>query len=398
MKNNTRDKVGQKTTIKATKQSERRLELSKTFEAMGVEGKLQKTDTSKTRQEEGKAAKLDAIKVGIDVHKHKYVVVMQEDGASPKPAQCFMTQENLLKWMDKQKQRAREVWSCYEAGPLGYSLHRELEAMGIKSVVMKPVNLDEACKGVKTDAVDALAIVQRLDRYAGGNSKALAIIQVPTKEQEIARAGSRFRQQWIEHRKRHQQQGSSLLLAQGIETNCGWWKPTNWERLKAPEWILKILKIHKEFIEQYERQIDELAESLEASVELDCPKGVGKLSMALLSRELKDWHYFHNRRQIASITGMCPSVEASGKNVKMGHITKHGNPRIRHMLIEMAWRIVHFQPQYPPVKRWEDAFKGCSSAQKKKAIVAIGRHLIIDLWRINTNKSTPEQLGLAMSS
>ena len=35
-----------------------------------------------------------------------------------------------------------------------------------------------------------------------------------------------------------------------------------------------------------------------------------------------------------------------------------------------------------------------TGAAKKKAIVAVGRRLAIDLWRLNTDRSTAEKLGL----
>jgi hypothetical protein len=33
---------------------------------------------------------------------------------------------------------------------------------------------------------------------------------------------------------------------------------------------------------------------------------------------------------------------------------------------------------------------------KKKAIVAVARRLFIDLWRIRTGRTTPEQVGLVL--
>jgi len=93
-------------------------------------------------------------------------------------------------------------------------------------------------------------------------------------------------------------------------------------------------------------------------------------------------------------------VRAGGNTSFQGSITKHGNPRIRKALIELSWRIVRFQPQYPPIQRWKKIIQNrmATSAAKKKAIVAIGRKLAIDLWRINTGRTTPEKLGLVLSA
>jgi transposase len=80
-------------------------------------------------------------------------------------------------------------------------------------------------------------------------------------------------------------------------------------------------------------------------------------------------------------------------------VTKHGNPRLRAALVECAWRMVRFQPQYPPVKkRLVILAKGsrATGGQRKKAIVAVARHLAVDLWRVHTGRNTAAQLGLTI--
>ena len=64
--------------------------------------------------------------------------------------------------------------------------------------------------------------------------------------------------------------------------------------------------------------------------------------------------------------------------------------------MELAWRMVRFQPQYGPVKkRLPILARGAKAtgAQRKKQIVAVARPLAVDLWRINTGRCTAEQLG-----
>jgi transposase len=172
------------------------------------------------------------IKLGIDVHAQSYRVVRQIDNATPQPAQKF-TPKAFLLWAKKQLNQAQEVYSCYEAGPLGYGLHRALAAIGIHNVVVRPQNWDELHTGIKTDKTDALALVQRLDRYIQGNTKALAIVRVPTPQQELARSQSRLREQLLSHRMRFEAQGRSLLLFNGIQTKGRWWQPTAWSLLQS---------------------------------------------------------------------------------------------------------------------------------------------------------------------
>jgi transposase len=336
------------------------------------------------------------IKLGIDVHAQSYRVVRQMDNATPQPAQKF-TPKAFLLWAKKQLTQAEQVYSCYEAGPLGYGLHRALEAMGIHNVVVRPQNWDELHKGVKTDKTDALALVQRLDRYIQGNTKALAIVRVPTPEQELARSQSRLREQLLSHRLRFEAQGRSLLLFNGIQTKGRWWQPSAWSLLQnqlAPA-LLELLTTLRQLLLAVQAQLDASTKALEAAAKPQV-RGVGALTSQVLEREIFDWHRFKNRREVASLTGMCPGVRASGTKTRSGPITKHGNRRIRTALIELAWRSLHFQPHYRPLQRWLPVLTNpqASPGAKKKAIVAVGRRLAIDLWRLNTGRTTPQKLGL----
>ena len=70
------------------------------------------------------------IKLALDVHADDLMVVRRVDGAKPQPPQK-MTYDNFLRWVVKQKSQAKEVFSCSEAGPTGYGLHRKLIERGI---------------------------------------------------------------------------------------------------------------------------------------------------------------------------------------------------------------------------------------------------------------------------
>lgn len=342
------------------------------------------------------ASKAKSIKLGIDVHADSYRVVRQVDHATPQPAQKF-SPESFLVWAKKQLELAEEVHSCYEAGPFGYSLHRQLEAMGIDNLVIRPQNWDELHKGVKTDKTDALALVQRLSRYVDGNKKELAVIRVPTVEQELARSQSRQREQLLAHRLRLEAQGRSLLLFNGVRVKGRWWQRAQWAKVQSlvPASLRDLLTVLRDLVVAVQTQVDAATLRLEKAATTQ-PCGVGALTSQVLEREILDWNRFENRRQVASLTGMCPGVRSSGSKSRSGPITKHGNRRLRTALIELAWRCLYFQPEYPPLKKWRPLLLNtkASGAAKKKAIVAVGRRLAIDLWRINTGRTTALKLGL----
>ena len=343
-----------------------------------------------------RVVKAKRIKLGIDVHADSYRVVRQVDEATPQPAQKFSPEAFML-WVKKQLTLAEEVHSCYEAGPLGYGLHRALKALGVDNRVIRPQNWDELGRGVKTDKTDALALVQRLDRYVQGNDKALAVVRVPTPEQELARSQSRQREQLLSHRLRFEAQGRSLLLLNGVRIKGRWWQKAQWTQVQGQisAALQELLSVIRDLLLAVQTQLEAATKRLEKAA-TGQPCGVGALTSQVLEREILDWNRFKNRRQVASLTGMCPGVYSSGPKTRSGPITKHGNRRIRTALIELAWRSVRFQPDYPPLKKWKRVLLNpkATGAAKKKAIVAVGRRLAIDLWRIHTSKSTAAKLGL----
>jgi transposase len=333
------------------------------------------------------------IKLGVDVHADSYRVVRQIDDATPQPAQK-MSPADFLKFAHKQTALAQRVHSCYEAGPFGYSLHRQRCQMGVQNVVVRPQNWDELGRGIKTDKTDALALVQRLDRYVQGNRKALAVICVPTLEQERQRVQSRHREQLQKDRQTHEAQGRSLLLYHGCRVQGPWWKPRAWEKIQAggPAWLVAILENFRQLILGVDALLEKTTAHMEQSAPTQ-PKGVGALTSEVLRREVLDWGRFKNRRQVASLSGLCPGVRASGNKSISGSITKHGNPRLRRALVELAWRVVRYQPRYQPVLRWAPLLaQRQNRGGRKKAIVAIARRLAIDLWRIATGRATAAQL------
>ena len=121
------------------------------------------------------------------------------------------------------------------------------------------------------------------------------------------------------------------------------------------------------------------------------------MTSVVIDREIGDWNRFSNRRQIASYTGLCPGEYSSGNTRLQSCVTKHGNPRLRAALVELAWRLVRFQPNYKPIVKWRATLaKGAlaTGAARKKAIVAVARQLAVDLWRIKTGRLRAEELGL----
>ncbi len=341
------------------------------------------------------AKEKQVIKLGLDVHAKQITVCRQIDGSLPQPAQR-LSWEALIEWVEKQVASGAEVWSCYEAGPCGYGLHRTLTALGVHNLVVAPQRWDEKRKRVKTDARDARELVDRLDRYLRGNHQVFSVVRVPTVEQEQRRCLVRQREAALKERTRCVLRAGGMMLTQGVHAPTGWWRPAAWAQFQRtlPAWLrAQVAPWQRQALVYADQVAAWEAKARQLSAGRALPKGLGTLTAALLESEILDWSRFQNRRQVGSYTGMCPSENSSDERRQQGAINKHGNPRVRHQLVEAVWRLEHWQTDYPPLRLLREA-KG--SRARKRAVVAVARRLAIDLWRLATGQTTAERLQLEM--
>ena len=94
-----------------------------------------------------------------------------------------------------------------------------------------------------------------------------------------------------------------------------------------------------------------LRERIAALAPAILPKGVGAYSAAVLYYEMRGFQRFTNRRQVGSMTGLCPGIHLSDGRGKEGSINRCGIGIVRWTMVEMVWRLMIWQPQYSPMRR-----------------------------------------------
>jgi len=268
-----------------------------------------------------------------------------------------------------------------------------LAAAGATSYVIVATALGDG-RQQKTDGLDAIALVDKLDRYVRGNQKAFSAITVPTVEQENQREEGRLREQLKHSRHQWEARGRSLLLFKGHHVTGRWWTPRRWAevQLTLDAWLVQELAVMREILRRLDAQEKARRVELETQAPKKLPKAIGALTWVLLAREICNWSRFKNRRQVSSFSGLCPGVHQSGGRKRDGCINRHGNPRVRALLIELVWRLVRWQPDYPPVRALVAGI--ARGAARRKCAVAAARRLAVDLWRLATGQTTPEKLQL----
>jgi transposase len=100
-----------------------------------------------------------------------------------------------------------------------------------------------------------------------------------------------------------------------------------------------------------------------------------------LAKEFFGWRDFKNRREVGALSGLTPTPYDSGGSRKEQGISKAGNPRIRRVMIELAWSWVRFQPESELTKWFEKRFAHGSSRMRRVGITALARKLLVALWK-----------------
>jgi len=156
-----------------------------------------------------------------------------------------------------------------------------------------------------------------------------------------------------------------------------------------------------ELVELLIRQIAEVEVERDTAVELDVEghqspvallarlKAIGPQIAAVLYLEGL-YRSFANRREVAAYAGLVPTPWRSGTIDREQGISKAGNRRLRHIMIELAWLWVRHQPT-SALSRWFRARVGTERGRIRRiAIVALARKLLIALWRYVTHGEVPE--------
>jgi len=132
-----------------------------------------------------------SVYVGLDVHKDTIAVAIAQVGRSEPEyrGEIVNTPQAIRKLMGKLSPDGEVLGVCYEAGPCGYVIQRQISAMGHDCAVVAPGLIPrKATDRIKTDRRDALSLA-RLHR-AGE----LTPVWIPGDEQEAMRDLTRARE------------------------------------------------------------------------------------------------------------------------------------------------------------------------------------------------------------
>src|SRR2546426_9843185 len=240
---------------------------------------------------------------------------------------------------------------CYEAGPTGYGLYRQITGLGHACIVVAPSLIPKkAGDRVKTNRRDALAMVTQ---FRAGE---LTAVWVPDPRHEAMRDLTRARGAAVEDLRGKRQQVSSFLLRQGrhypgqktwTKTHLSWLAS---QKLEYPEQRIAFEEMLLA-VRQAQERIERLEEAIRTAVPdwslaelvtaLMAMRGIDLISATAFLAEIGDLSRFQTPRELMAYLGLVPSEASTGDTVKHGPITKAGNRRARRILVECAWSYQH---------------------------------------------------------
>ncbi len=352
--------------------------------------------------------------VGLDVHKKLIAVaVADEEGGAPRSLGVVANEPADLRALMRRLAQMGPVECCYEAGPCGYVLQREMAQAGLSCQVVAP-SLIPVRPGdrVKTDRRDARKLAGLL------RAGELTAVYIPDQEHEALRDLSRAREAVKGEVQRHRQRLSKQLLRLGVrppdEVRRAWTKahrawlaglrlPQPYQQLVLEQWLEALQQAEQRLV----RLTAELAKAAQSGPHaalitvLQALRGVGVITAVTLVAETGDLRRFRGARQLMGYSGMVSREYSSGGHRRQGSITKAGNTHLRAVLVEAAWHYLRAPHVGPGLKRrqqgqpeaiialsWKAQQRLHRRARhllakgkaKQVAVVALARELLGFLW------------------
>ena len=287
--------------------------------------------------------------VGLDVHKDTIAVALAEAdrrGGVREYGKIANTPTAVMALAVKLGRTGRNLQFCYEAGPCGYGIQRQLTLAGHGCVVVAPSLIPrKPGDRIKTDRRDAINLATL---HRAGE---LTSVWVPDCRHEAVRDLVRARQAAVRALRQARQQLSGFLLRQGRHYNRPAWT------LMHRRWLAGlrfdqaahhiVLEDAIAAVEAATARRDRLEVQIEAALSdwslapivraLQALRGIALIAAATLVAELGDISRFANPRQLMAYLGLVPSEHSSGNTRRQGGITKAGNGAARRTLVEAAW-------------------------------------------------------------
>ncbi len=231
---------------------------------------------------------------------------------------------------------------------------RELAKLSHQVELLPPHKVKESTSGNKDDSRDARAI------WVTSTQRDVRRVPVKTGEQQAQLFTHRVRSHWVSLRTATVNQLRSMLYEYGIVAPKGRKKVVGWVaehraqiEQQVPSMVVQLMDQHLQALRELderivanERTLQQIERTDDTVRELLKVPGIGPLGATALRAELGDASGWKNSREFACCRGLVPRHTGTGGKVRMGGISKRGDPYLRTLLIHGARNLVRV-PQQP---------------------------------------------------
>lgn len=154
-----------------------------------------------------------------------------------------------------------------------------------------------------------------------------------------------------------------------------------------------LVRSHLDMIDAITKQVAEIdamisdhisSRNEDMRIALSMP-GMGFVSASTILAEIGDFRDFSSPDKLAAYCGLVPSVYQSAGKLINGHITKHGSPHIRSMIIEVAHAIIRTRRD----TRLKKFFLRIKARRGTKiGVVALARKVLCILYHLLIHQET----------
>ena len=268
---------------------------------------------------------------------------------------------------------------------------RKIKALGHEVVLLHPKFIRPFVQTNKTDAADTRAI------WTAVHQPGMRSVAAKTEDQQAMLALHRMRSLLIKFRTMQVNQIRGLLYEFGMSFRAG--RVAGLTEIRArmaeledalPPAMISSLQDQLKRIGAIEQDIDQLEKKICAwhKQEAACRAiaevpGIGKLTATALVATIGDVKMFRSGREFASFLGLVPRQTGTGGKIRLGSISRRGDPYLRTLLIHGA-RSVMSRAKVPTA--WQKAIQARRPANV--AAVALANKMARTAWAILAHGST----------
>lgn len=323
---------------------------------------------------------MHATTYGLDVAKRVFQMYWV-DGDTGEVVNRRFGRDDLIQYLSRRPPGRVALEACGSA----HWWARKIKALGHEVVLLHAKFIRPFVQTNKTDAADARAI------WTAVQQPGMRTVAAKTEEQQSMLSLHRIRSLLVKFRTMQVNQLRGLLYEFGASFRAG--RVAGLAEVRArmveleealPGAMMCCLQDQLRRIDGLQTEIDQLEHRIAAWQKQDAAcsaiaavPGIGKLTATALVATMGDAATFKSGREFAAFLGLVPRQSGTGGKVRLGSISKRGDPYLRTLLIHGA-RSVLYHTKVPTA--WASAIKERRPANV--AAVAIASKMARTAWAI----------------